>query len=135
GEGGGGGGAAADARGRSADQGGRQARWRGRQLAERRCGHRGVHHTRSKLRDHLGPRSSSSWRRRLSQARAGGPVSARPEESAMDFGIFNLMGSRDVEKPTSQVFSEVTEQTKLGDEFGYTIAWCPGTMSGPPSRE
>src|SRR5215813_14160527 len=117
------GGAAAHARGRSADQGGRQARWRGRQLTERRCGHRGVHQTRSKLRDHLGPRSSSPWRRRLSQARAGGPVSAGPEESAMDFGIFNLMGSRDVEKPTSQVFGEVTEQTKLADELGYTIAW------------
>ena len=41
----------------------------------------------------------------------------------MDFGIFNLMGSRDVEKPTAQVFGEVAEQTKLADELGYTIAW------------
>ena len=41
----------------------------------------------------------------------------------MDFGVFNLMGSRDVEKPTSQVFGEVAEQTKRADELGYTIAW------------
>ena len=41
----------------------------------------------------------------------------------MDFGIFNLMGSRQPDKPTAQVFGEVTEQTKLADELGYTIAW------------
>jgi alkanesulfonate monooxygenase SsuD/methylene tetrahydromethanopterin reductase-like flavin-dependent oxidoreductase (luciferase family) len=41
----------------------------------------------------------------------------------MDFGIFNLMGSRDPNKPTAQVFGEVAEQTKLADELGYTIAW------------
>jgi alkanesulfonate monooxygenase SsuD/methylene tetrahydromethanopterin reductase-like flavin-dependent oxidoreductase (luciferase family) len=41
----------------------------------------------------------------------------------MDFGIFNLMGSRDVTKPTAQVFGEVAEQTRLADELGYTIAW------------
>ncbi|MGH7343185.1 MAG: LLM class flavin-dependent oxidoreductase, partial [Candidatus Rokuibacteriota bacterium] len=41
----------------------------------------------------------------------------------MDFGIFNLMGSREVDKPTAQVFGEVAEQTRLADELGYTIAW------------
>jgi alkanesulfonate monooxygenase SsuD/methylene tetrahydromethanopterin reductase-like flavin-dependent oxidoreductase (luciferase family) len=41
----------------------------------------------------------------------------------MDFGIFNLMGSRDPGKPTAQVFGEVAEQTRLADELGYTIAW------------
>ena len=41
----------------------------------------------------------------------------------MDFGIFNLMGSRDPDKPTAQVFGEVAEQTKRADELGYTIAW------------
>jgi alkanesulfonate monooxygenase SsuD/methylene tetrahydromethanopterin reductase-like flavin-dependent oxidoreductase (luciferase family) len=41
----------------------------------------------------------------------------------MDFGIFNLMGSREPDKPTAQVFGEVAEQTKLADELGYTIAW------------
>jgi alkanesulfonate monooxygenase SsuD/methylene tetrahydromethanopterin reductase-like flavin-dependent oxidoreductase (luciferase family) len=40
----------------------------------------------------------------------------------MEFGIFNLMGSREA-KPTAQVFGEVAEQTKLADELGYTIAW------------
>lgn len=41
----------------------------------------------------------------------------------MEFGIFNLMGSRDPSKPTAQTFAEVAEQTKLADELGYTIAW------------
>src|SRR5215212_1714676 len=41
----------------------------------------------------------------------------------MEFGIFNLMGSREAEKPAAQVFGEVAEQTKLADELGYTIAW------------
>jgi alkanesulfonate monooxygenase SsuD/methylene tetrahydromethanopterin reductase-like flavin-dependent oxidoreductase (luciferase family) len=41
----------------------------------------------------------------------------------MEFGIFNLMGSREAEKPTALVFGEVAEQTKLADELGYTIAW------------
>jgi alkanesulfonate monooxygenase SsuD/methylene tetrahydromethanopterin reductase-like flavin-dependent oxidoreductase (luciferase family) len=45
------------------------------------------------------------------------------EDQAMDFGIFNLMGARDPDKPTAQVFGEVAEQTKLADELGYTIAW------------
>ena len=35
----------------------------------------------------------------------------------MEFGIFNLMGSRDPAKPTAQVFGEVAEQTKLADEL------------------
>jgi hypothetical protein len=33
----------------------------------------------------------------------------------MEFGIFNLMGSRDPEKPTAEVFSEVAEQTRLAE--------------------
>jgi alkanesulfonate monooxygenase SsuD/methylene tetrahydromethanopterin reductase-like flavin-dependent oxidoreductase (luciferase family) len=41
----------------------------------------------------------------------------------MEFGIFNLMGAREVDKPTAQVFGEVAEQTRLADELGYTIAW------------
>jgi alkanesulfonate monooxygenase SsuD/methylene tetrahydromethanopterin reductase-like flavin-dependent oxidoreductase (luciferase family) len=41
----------------------------------------------------------------------------------MEYGIFNLMGSRDPDKPTEQVFVEVTEQTRLADELGYSIAW------------
>ena len=41
----------------------------------------------------------------------------------MEFGIFNLMGAREPEKPASQVFSEVAEQTRLADELGYTVAW------------
>src|ERR1700722_1375034 len=41
----------------------------------------------------------------------------------MEFGIYNLMGSRDSEKPTAEVFAEVTEQTRLADELGYAIAW------------
>src|SRR6201987_3887186 len=41
----------------------------------------------------------------------------------MEFGIFNLMGSRDPEKQTAEVFAEVAEQTRLADELGYAIAW------------
>src|SRR5437879_12875354 len=41
----------------------------------------------------------------------------------MEYGIFNLMGSREADKPTAQVFGEVAEQTRLADELGYTIAW------------
>jgi len=41
----------------------------------------------------------------------------------MEFGIFNLMGSREADKPTAAVFGEVAEQTKLADELVYTIAW------------
>ena len=41
----------------------------------------------------------------------------------MDFGIFNLMGARQPDKPTAQVFGEVAEQTRLADSLGYTIAW------------
>ena len=41
----------------------------------------------------------------------------------MEFGIFNLMGSREAAKPAAQVLSEVAEQTRLADELGYTIAW------------
>jgi alkanesulfonate monooxygenase SsuD/methylene tetrahydromethanopterin reductase-like flavin-dependent oxidoreductase (luciferase family) len=41
----------------------------------------------------------------------------------MEFGIFNLMGCRDPEKRTMEVFGEVTEQTRLADELGYAIAW------------
>jgi alkanesulfonate monooxygenase SsuD/methylene tetrahydromethanopterin reductase-like flavin-dependent oxidoreductase (luciferase family) len=41
----------------------------------------------------------------------------------MEFGIFNLMGAREADKPTAQVFGEVAEQTRLADELGYAIAW------------
>lgn len=41
----------------------------------------------------------------------------------MEFGIFNLMGSREQEKAAAQVLGEVTEQTKLADELGYSVAW------------
>src|SRR3954463_10191416 len=41
----------------------------------------------------------------------------------MEFGIFNLMGSREADKPSAQVFGEVAEQTRLADELGYAIAW------------
>jgi hypothetical protein len=47
----------------------------------------------------------------------------KAEEWAMEFGIFNLMGSRDPAKSTAEVFAEVAEQTRLADELGYTIAW------------
>ena len=41
----------------------------------------------------------------------------------MEFGIFNLMGAREADKPTAQVFGEVAEQTRLADELGYATAW------------
>lgn len=41
----------------------------------------------------------------------------------MDFGIFNLMGAREADKPATQVFGEVAEQTRVADQLGYTIAW------------
>src|SRR5437870_7445749 len=41
----------------------------------------------------------------------------------MEFGIFNLMGARELDKSAAQVFGEVAEQTRLADQLGYTIAW------------
>jgi alkanesulfonate monooxygenase SsuD/methylene tetrahydromethanopterin reductase-like flavin-dependent oxidoreductase (luciferase family) len=41
----------------------------------------------------------------------------------MEFGIFNLMGAREPDKPAAAVFGEVAEQTRLADELGYSIAW------------
>ena len=41
----------------------------------------------------------------------------------MEFGIFNLMGAREPNKPAAQVFAEVTEQTRRADELGYSTAW------------
>ncbi|RPI46201.1 MAG: LLM class flavin-dependent oxidoreductase, partial [Betaproteobacteria bacterium] len=41
----------------------------------------------------------------------------------MEFGIFNLMGAREADKPATQVFGEVAEQTRLADALGYSIAW------------
>src|SRR5437016_14143920 len=41
----------------------------------------------------------------------------------MEFGISNLMGSRDPKKPTAEVFAEVAEQTRLADQLGYATAW------------
>jgi alkanesulfonate monooxygenase SsuD/methylene tetrahydromethanopterin reductase-like flavin-dependent oxidoreductase (luciferase family) len=57
----------------------------------------------------------------------------------MEFGIFNLMGSRTPEKPTAEVFGEVAEQTRLADELGYAIAWARRSAQPPadpalPSR-
>jgi alkanesulfonate monooxygenase SsuD/methylene tetrahydromethanopterin reductase-like flavin-dependent oxidoreductase (luciferase family) len=41
----------------------------------------------------------------------------------MEFGIFNLMGAREPDKPTAQVFGEVAEQMRRADDLGYTTAW------------
>jgi alkanesulfonate monooxygenase SsuD/methylene tetrahydromethanopterin reductase-like flavin-dependent oxidoreductase (luciferase family) len=41
----------------------------------------------------------------------------------MEFGTFNLMGLRETERPATDVFREVTEQVRLADELGYSIAW------------
>ena len=41
----------------------------------------------------------------------------------MEFGIFNLMGAREIEKTAAQVFAEVAEQTRLADQLGYKTAW------------
>src|SRR5258708_3927913 len=41
----------------------------------------------------------------------------------MEFGIFNLMGAREIEKTAAQVFAEVAEQTRLADQLGYQTAW------------
>jgi len=49
----------------------------------------------------------------------------------MEFGIFNLMGSRDPEKPTAEIFAEVAEQTRLADQLGYSIAWFAEHQLGP----
>jgi len=49
----------------------------------------------------------------------------------MEFGIFNLMGSRDPAKPTVEVFAEVAEQTRLADELGYAIT--PHSAGKPPA--
>ena len=41
----------------------------------------------------------------------------------MEFGIFNLMGAREPDKPAAQVFREVADMTRRADELGYSIAW------------
>src|SRR6266568_1018426 len=41
----------------------------------------------------------------------------------MEFGIFNLMGAREADKSSAQVFGEVAEQTRLADQLGYRVAW------------
>src|SRR3981189_941395 len=41
----------------------------------------------------------------------------------MEFGIFNLMGAREIDKTAAQVFAEVAEQTRLADQLGYQTAW------------
>src|SRR5712672_323946 len=41
----------------------------------------------------------------------------------MEFGIFNLMGAREVDKTAAQVFAEVAEQTRLADQLGCQTAW------------
>jgi hypothetical protein len=47
----------------------------------------------------------------------------------MEFGIFNLMGSRDPAKPTAEVFAEVAEQTRLADELGIGSPGSPSIIS------
>jgi len=46
----------------------------------------------------------------------------------MDFGIFNLMGAREADKPTAQVFSEVAEQTRLATGSGTRSPGSPSTF-------
>lgn len=41
----------------------------------------------------------------------------------MEFGIFNLMGARDLGTTTVQVFNEVSELTRMADQLGYSTAW------------
>ena len=41
----------------------------------------------------------------------------------MEFGIFNLMGSREADRTAAQVFGEVAEQTRVADQLGYGISW------------
>jgi alkanesulfonate monooxygenase SsuD/methylene tetrahydromethanopterin reductase-like flavin-dependent oxidoreductase (luciferase family) len=41
----------------------------------------------------------------------------------MDFGVFSLMGFREAGKATAQVIDEAVEQTRLGDELGFGMAW------------
>src|SRR5260370_27933186 len=50
-------------------------------------------------------------------------ANSKAKERAMEFGVFNVMGSRDPAKPPAEVFAEVAEQTRVADEFGYAIAW------------
>src|SRR3989475_13280541 len=82
--------------------------------------------------DRLQPRLDDAERRAGPAARRRrGPAEVAAYRSVplstggqpMDFGIFNLMGSREADKPTAQVFGEVAEQTRLADALGYTIAW------------
>src|SRR5881397_3996837 len=82
--------------------------------------------------DRLQPRLDDAERRAGPAARRRrGPAEVAAYRSVplstggqpMEFGIFNLMGSREASKPTAQVFGEVAEQTRVADELGYTIAW------------
>src|SRR5258708_18969863 len=41
----------------------------------------------------------------------------------MEFGIFNLMGAREIEKTAAQVSAEVAERTWLAEQLGYQTAW------------
>src|SRR3981189_992810 len=41
----------------------------------------------------------------------------------MEFGIFNLMGAREIDKTAAQVFAEVAEQARPADQLGYQTAW------------
>lgn len=41
----------------------------------------------------------------------------------MDFGIFNIMQQRDVNKSVSQVYDEGIEQTIIAEQLGFTRAW------------
>jgi alkanesulfonate monooxygenase SsuD/methylene tetrahydromethanopterin reductase-like flavin-dependent oxidoreductase (luciferase family) len=41
----------------------------------------------------------------------------------MQFGIFSLMGYREPGTPTTRIFEEAAEQTRLADALGYDVAW------------
>src|SRR3989440_5352125 len=69
------------------------------------------------------PRSNKIKPGSLTPSGHRGHARGEAKEWAMEFGIFNLMGSREPEKPTAEVFAEVAEQTRLADELGYAIAW------------
>ena len=41
----------------------------------------------------------------------------------MELGLFNLMPQRDLNKPISTIYSEMTDQVKLAEAVGFDVAW------------
>jgi len=41
----------------------------------------------------------------------------------MDFGIFNIMQQRDLNKSAQQIFAEAAEQTEVAEQLGFSRAW------------